>query len=324
MHNDERLITYFDLSVQGRSHHKDFKKTVIEPVQNLGGLMTEFTKIVGTDLSFWKSKSTKNPHSYKLLEVKSNDDAWTILLGRVDLGAADIVTAEIDGGNQKTYELGEARGLVKSAHVVIDNVSTASGRHVVLFESGAFPFKDCVSFFNFLLKNVARENIEKYKKQYPTGENKYYNTYPYMITVGHPSKDFLEILERGIFSEITVLSDEYVPDGYDEYKHAPISGSAIKVSVDKSEVKAAGGNCNWLGRVKALGQDINYNVVKIGFKDRTEASHTVRLDSSSGNLIDDESFLAKAKISDFAVPLKTAYSNIYPPIKNAIMELLNE
>lgn len=323
MKKNERTIQFFDLHASGICRAKDMPE-LINSVKSISELCSDLDAIRDRNLA--RQTFTKgSKFELRLEDMDECDDYWILLINIVDTSAAHPVTQEVGGSDddRRVVELSETRGLESSAHIVIYKYANEVGKHLVLFErNGALSFARAVGFLNNLLRLAAKHYEQTYTVPHPSGiRDKTVVIRSHFSFIAHPSDELMQEIEGGKLSDITLISDLNVVKGYDLEKQPELMHTEIKMSVDKGDVKRSGGNWNHIQKALQYGDSLKTPTVRVRFTDVTGTGHTANLSTDTNQLLQEDRYVKKRRISDFKISLRTSFPVIQESIVEKMLEL---
>ncbi len=266
-----------------------------------------------------------NDRKLYIRDMELNESEAIFLLCYADGLVPNIPITNLDTNEQREEKLlnREAKPLTSHLIIKLDSNSENPFRFQGILEESSYINREKVqTYFNFLLRKIAKENSD-FEMDSTNGERdsngqvkkcKFKNLFEVQ---GHLSKDFYTAIENGKLTNISLVSDEIHLNYADDLTVKPVTKSiSIKPVNDK-----------WGDRIREhidssrrIANDNNYGLVKISFKSSDKTSHTVSLDSSSGNVFGN-GFIRRERINGFSQLLSEAEQSINTSIKVKMLRL---
>jgi len=136
---------------------------------------------------------------------------------------------------------------------------------------------------------------------------------------GVVSADFAADLNRGTFSDIELISEGEVEEGFDEERYFIETASTVRLKVNPQYDKVVD-RLQQLTRILRNKKD-DFSKAKIKFKSPTGAEQRVAWDSDSGF---EERYIRKELLKRFGVPLKSSYDAFHPELLEHIRRLADD
>lgn len=266
------------------------------------------------------------------LEEDKAKKCWKLLINVTDTSLADEVHRKIGGSDsRKVNKKGDGVGTDFSSHIVIKSKLEKNGSYVTLYEqSNALPVSLVSRYLNDLFLRLAKKYPSVFEIPHPKnsinaeGKSKMINTYCHCHFNGHVSNEFKNDLNSGKINDLKLITAELqTVVGYDSQKHPEIKEVQLPIEIDKGAILKAGGNYTFMNRIrKNIAKDLDMQEIKISFKDSGGVSHTAKIDTVTGNLINSEKYVKKIKVTDFDQPLTTSVDLLHKPLIDQMIEHL--
>lgn len=263
----------------------------------------------------WNKNKTQKLY-IRDLEIDENNQHALMLLYYNNGNASAASYSHLDTNHQRIEPPLDREGRPESAHLLINlnptNISQI--RHLALLEDASKINRQMVeSYLNFLFRVIKKVAPADFQADDPDGSRgadgqprkyKFANKFELQ---GHPSQEFLTMLESGKLTGIALETHS---------RERLIVGDGSFVSPVKSEIRLKPTLGKWhenarqrLSEAINFGKQGSYESARVTFIAEDNKSHTVRLDTATENVVGD-SFILKKRLSDF--------SNLLPEADTAI------
>ena len=313
MKNDDRHIQFFDLTMVGKTRATNLESTRAPSPRTLGQLIGDLDKLQKAGNAIQLRKIKGRDVEYRLQDIGDDPNYHILLINVVDTGAAAPVTQKISGAPQdrQLSTINAQRGLESSAHLLISKIPDDAGKYLVLFEKNtSLNFGDVRRFLNYVAIEASKAYVTDYSSPHPDGSKKTIRFFCHLELLGHPSDEFMDELANGKLTGISITVGLNEIKTFDSTKQPELKTAEIKVSIDGASVQAQGGNSGFFNRIRALAGEINGELIRIKFRDEKENNHSVNIDPTSGHILNNDQYVKKGKISNFANRLATSHTQI--------------
>jgi hypothetical protein len=320
MRNDERLIYYYDLVVGVN------KQAAVAP--SLMDVIEVLKSACDTDDAFLDIDKGTATLSLTHVEIKLDKMVATLLVEISDKRAPDVhfVNAETGNVRDARKQAGEGRG--SSAHLLVSLIEQPDrpDTYVALLEKNTGLSRSLVKrLFQAVLRKAYKADPNtftcenKFGARTRAGNVKREQFRPMLDFEGHPSSDFIDDLEEGTLKEITLIRGEAMTaiGGKTWLKKAE---TTVTISADYNGLIP-----NLWNQVKEVlrVKSEDYENARVKFKSIDGHSHTVPIDTASGNIVDDR-YVKSVRLTAINPFLDEYYPGIVGHLRDIILNLLLE
>lgn len=321
--SNERMIHYFDLVL--RAQAKDVKPIRPKSAKDLASY------IHGAFNAGYAERQYKNGKEWVYIaDMRFSEDGKQahILVNKTDKLGADHSVYHPVNKKRRFFDKQDGEGNEHSAHIVWNlEKSPPHNNHLFLLESAVgLSSGTIVSFFNHVLREVAKKNRAAFQVPHPDGskdrrgEPRKVNYSCKIELHGHLSKSFEEDLKAGKINEIEIYSETQRDEPFDDHGHAREHRRSVFLE-EKPEHKSKG-NLSLLKSVFKKSVTEDYEFARVAFRTEEDIPRTVRLHTETGRIINDALYVKKAKIDGFDAILRTSYGELYKPILDKMLKLI--
>lgn len=270
----------------------------------------------------WKKS---NDRKLYIRDMEINDNEAIFLLCYADGLVPNIPITNLDTNEQREERLQNREAKPSTSHLIIKlNASSINNFRFqgVLEESSEITRETVQTYFNFLLRKIAKNNPD-FEMNVPNGERdaqghikkcKFKNMFNVQ---GHLSKDFYTAIRSGKLTNISLISDDVQLNYADDTTiKAKTRSVLIKPVADRWGDRIT----DYILSARNLAKGNNYDLVKISFKSSDKVSHTVDLDAETGNVFGN-GFIRRERINGFSQLLSEAEQQINVSIKIKMLNL---
>ncbi|UPG92668.1 hypothetical protein [Luteibacter aegosomatissinici] len=264
-------------------------------------------------------------HAWNIQDIKLFANRCEMLINYVDPDAADpTLTDPVKKQRRQVLKNGD-EGLEHSAHILWkfgDKSNNAPCTFLVEAAAGLGSTR-VATILRTLLREASKDS-KKFTIEDPeatrdaAGHFKRIPARPLIHLAGHPSKEFIQDLQKGELKEVELYSLQNKGAKWDSSGAATIDRSSviIKANPQKATQKAL----NLLKTITS-GHTSDYEFARIKFKSESDLDHTVNVHSSSFNLVNEDKYVRKERITGIGDNLPTAFSAINTVIMSKIRAL---
>ncbi len=254
---------------------------------------------------------------------------WLLLYSN-DADAPDASFAHLETDDQRDEVKAEGEGRPESVHLGLYMDELTPGkpfRYLALAEeASSLPRVRIERYLNFLIRQIKRDNPDDFKEPNKNGaidvKGKPLMTgfKNYVDLMGHLSDDFQRDLDSGSLMGITLETDQKEKMGFGEGALLTPVKKQIKLAVNES----------WKDKSKAIlsealgmGKRNNLETARITFSSGDKSSHTVLLDTETGDVLND-GYIKRYRLSGLGVSLPEASTSFNAPLRARIKALIDE
>lgn len=259
-----------------------------------------------------------------LADVKDISDWFVLLINFTDSTRGGHVFRNTQTGNETIHALAKHDGLNHSCHILIKKAPELDGRHMILFEkNGPMPFSKVASFLSHICQQVSvgRPELEvdhPFNGVDSKGAVKKIRLIPKLVYNGYVADDLIDDIMNGYLSNIELITDSIKEGGIDSVSLPEVQTQILKI---KSEVPPGSTPWDIVSKWLGVGSNIDYEQLRVVFKNETGASETVNFDTVTRNLINEEKY-TKKNYFYFTLKPATAFSNIKGYVVKRILRLI--
>lgn len=259
-----------------------------------------------------------------LADAKDSNGWYVILVNFTDSTRGKHVFRNTVTGDETIQDLQKFDGLNHSCHVLIKKTPEVDGRHMMLFEkNGPVPFSRIANFISHMCQEASRghpdlEVDHPFNGADDKGRVRTIRLVPKISYNGYVADDLITDIQNGYLSNIELITDTIKEGGIDPSNIPEVKTQILKI---KSEVPPGSMPWDFVNKWLEVGSSINYEQLKVVFKNESGAPETVKFDTDTRNLLNEEKY-TKKKYFYFASKPATSYGKIKSYIVKRILRLL--
>lgn len=312
MQSNSRVIKFFDLNVSAHSTRRG--QGVIDlPPRSLFEILTHLKAYILIDPSHRRNRAaTETWHIAEIIFSQDNKKAC-LLINRSDRLAADQAISDPATSQFGVTAKQGNQGNASSSHVAINLVPVKPNTYLtVLEDTPGIGSKDIAMLISLALRRAVKANAEFFTVRDPSGDPAFNQLAQYKLTFrGHLSQSFKAELNAGVLNSIEISDFKQANDAFDaegtmiEKKKViylkPLDKNRAAWDMVKSVCKTADAN--------------QYDEVRLLYTDDASFAKTVDLDVRTLQLVNEDRFVKKFRLENFANRLDTGFKVIHPEIK---------
>lgn len=315
----ERLVKYFDLKLSAYAVDREVGAVDL-PVRPFVDLLVEIKEFIAANACHRQNRARTETWHIADIVISDNDTKATILVSRSDRLAADQAISDPDAQVfNVTAKVGN-QGNATSAHVVVNLIPTQGSTYLTIIEdTTGISSSDIAMLLSIVVKACGKANREFFMCNDASGDPalRKYSRYKFTFR-GHPSQGFQDELNGGVLRGIELVDFEAAAQQFDG-----IPATVQKKKVTHLTVKNAPGTL--FDTIRSIGQSarrMNLESIRVIFEDTSNFTRTVELDAQTLTLMNEDRFVHKVRLHDFAQKLDTGYQLIHPEMSARMLALL--
>jgi hypothetical protein len=319
MYKDERDIYFYDATT--RVWHKKYKGLSPFPHYELARAIK---KIFDADHAEYIQKNTLQ--STYITDMRVHQDYCEMLIGFADTVAADPTLNDRPARKRRVVTKTGGEGLEHSAHVLwhYENKTNNGACHFYLEGAVGLRSASVVRFLNRLLRAYAAVNTTFHVPDPEgttdaSGKYKRISTRPRIDLLGHPSQEFIKDLKRGELSEVELYTESKRNTMWDSNGYAVEDRRTVLIKPNLQKVVPKAKRLLDGVFTSKVKQDFEY--ARVRFKTDTGVPRSVRIFSENYNLVNDDTYVRKERVSGFGGKLPNAFDAIYSPIMKTMKDM---
>lgn len=319
MYKDERDIYFYDATSRVWSR----KYTGLAPFPHYE-LACAIKSLFDKDHAEYVQKNTLQ--STYITAMSVHKDHCEMLIGFSDTVAADPTLNDRPARKRRVVKKTGSEGLEHSAHVLWNYKNTTNNGACGFYLEGAVGLRSAavVRFLNRLLRAYATANAT-FRVPDPEGTTNADGSFKTIVTrpkidlLGHPSQEFIKDLKQGELSEVELYTETQRNKPWDANGYAVEDKRAVLIKPNRQKI---------VPKAKSLLDGVftnkvkqDYEYARVSFKTDTGVPRSVRVFSSNYNLVSDDTYVKKERITGFGGSLPNAFDTIYGPIMSSMKKL---
>lgn len=280
------------------------------PARPLAELLQKMKGHLSTNACDRRNRSRTETWHIADIEFSPDHLSVCILVNRSDKMGADQAISDPGTGHFVVTAKVNEQGNAFSAHVVINLTPTANATYTALIEDAlGIGSGDVAMLLKLVTKAAAKADREFYMCNDPSGDPalRRFTEYTYEFRA-HPSNEFEQELNSGKLSGIELIELFPLPVQFDGIPGTREKKKVTHLTMEDAPVPLF----NRLQEVARAARGHNVGQLRVVFKDTANFYRTVDLDTATMDLVNEDRFVKKAKLEDFAQKLSTGYKNINP------------
>lgn len=269
--------------------------------------------------------SNSRGHSWNIQDINVHNNRCEMLVNYVDPDAADPTLADPIKKRRRQVTKNEDEGLEHSAHILWKYGTKANNSPCTfLVEAATGLGSTRITKVLCALLRDASKGSDIYTMDDPEGTRTASGAFkkipvrPLIELSGHPSNEFLEDLKRGQLQEVELYTLRQHGVSWDSSGAAKIDRSSVRIKADPAKVTQKAFS---LLKTITSGHTNDYEFARVKFKSESDLDHSVNVHSSSFNLVNEDKYVKKERITEIGDNLPTAFSAINVVIMSKIRSL---
>lgn len=324
-----RYLRFYDLRVKAAARYRVNGATISNAVAvfPLLTILRQAEALFGAGTLSHREVANGVKYYLADIEIDEVSEKATLLINKSDPTEPDQTISNPVSGERRELLKPIGFGNDYSAHLCISLVPHQPNLFSMVYESprGGIPGTQIHSFLNHLLRECRSANELAYKVPHPAGVMEGGN--PVLVNALHSidlngkiSDDFFNDLANGSLGRIELANYESVGQVWD-------NGAGLSEEKRIIVLRPQVDNLNAQGVMAALrqafdrGSQFDYSEAVIVFKDPSDESHTVRVNTDDFTLTDNERYVKKASIETPDINAN-GYGEIDDDIKRSLYNAL--
>lgn len=319
MKSRERLVKYFDLKLSAYAVDREVG-AIDQPVRPLNELLEKVKEFIAVNACHRQNRA--KTETWHIADIAFNNTATkaTILISRSDRLAADQAISDPDAQSFNVTPKVGNQGNATSAHMVVNLAPTAGSTYLAIIEDAiGISSSDIAMLLSIVVKACGKTNREYFMCNDPSNDPALRKFSRYKFTFrGHPSQGFQDELNGGVLRGIELVDFEQAAQQFDG-----IPATLQKKKVTHLTVKNAPGTLfDTIRSIAQSARKMKLESIRVIFEDTSTFLRTVELDAQTMTLMNEERFVHKVRLHDFAQKLDTGYQLIHPEMNARMLALL--
>lgn len=321
MYKDERDIFYYDIksSVWNRKYPAG-----LAPFAHFE-LAKVAKKLFKADKAEFTQKGLQQ--STYVTGIRVFADRCEILIGFSDPNAADPTLNDRPARKRRVVNKTGGEGLEHSAHIIWHYKTKTNSDPCAFYLEGAVGLSSAavVRFLNRLLRLYAQDHADYFSVPDPEGSVdadgnfKRIPTRPKVELLGHPSAEFIRDLKAGELSELELYTEAAKTKPWDA--NAYVVEEHRSVLVKPNPLKHGPRAKAMVDAVLSMAVKNDYELARVKFKTVGDVPRNIRFYSQNYQLINDNTYVKKAKIKELGGNLPNAFEKFHGAIVRAMRGL---
>lgn len=325
----KRYVRFYDLVVNSKARYEVNGEMTSAPVavRPLVEILKEAVAIYEKRDCFYREIGSGVKYYLADIEVDEAQSKATLLVNKSDPTEPDQTISNPIVGERDKLVKPDGFGNDYSAHICISLLPSKPNLYSLVYESprGGIPGTQVHAFLNFMMRECRSGNKKSYKVPHPAGVQKdgkavMVNALHQVDLNGKISDDFFRDLQNGELGKIILANYQDSGVYWDQGQSFKQEKKQLILRPEISDLEPA----KFLDALKGAltkGRAADYEKAVIVFKDESEVSRTVEVNTDDMTLSDDERYVKKTFIN-VAEAGDSGYEEISDEIKLALYRLL--